>query len=659
MTYLEPHLLGTTRRSAHDDLQLRTTHPATVSAAVPGSDFENFPHAQCLPVDQADGGRDAFQKADTPSRSTTIVFQIKFYSKAQAEKHPELWLKRKLEEERAVIQQLSLDGVQQYILITNVPGTAFPYKGSIDTVQALLNEWLPINAQCWWRDDLDRRLDRSSAIKWNYPEVLTGRDVIGAILTSSLSEANERRDNAIRAYLTYQMRVDDEVRFKQVELQNKLFDLFIDVPIEPSDMIPGMDITASDDVFMELLNDEELAESPSRHTRYLGSTPPDRMGFRMGAASFLLRSIVQKRLHRLVLEGAPGQGKSTIGQYLCQIHRIRLLAKDDEFQRVPAEHLASPVRLPFKVDLRDLAVWLEGRDPFVTQSVGRPADWYPTLEAFLAAQISHYAGGATFSVSDLQAVARVSYLLIVLDGFDEVADVGGRRDVVETITRAADRLEELAASSQIIVTSRPAAFANSPGFPRRTFPHFELASVTTDQAVEYATKWARARGLTDQERGQFVQTLQYKLQEPHLRELARNPMQLAILLSLILTQGSSLPDKRTAMYDSYIGVFFGREAEKSAIVREHRELLIDIHRFLAWRLHVEAEESSGRGSITKEHLQDVLVDYLNREGHDVTLVEHLFTGMVERVVALVSRVEGTFRIRGAAVTRIFRCAASI
>ena len=89
-------------------------------------------------------------------------------------------------------------------------------------------------------------------------------------------------------------------------------------------------------------------------------------------------------------------------------------------------------------------------------------------------------------------------------------------------------------------------------------------------------------------------------------------------------------------------LFFNREAEKSLIVRNHRDLLIDIHRYLAWLLHSQAEKGNARPSVRQERLQQMVADYLAREGHDPALAKELFTGMVERVVALVSRVEGTF-----------------
>jgi len=162
------------------------------------------------------------------------------------------------------------------------------------------------------------------------------------------------------------------------------------------------------------------------------------------------------------------------------------------------------------------------------------------------------------------------------------------------------------------------------------------------QINEYASKWMTARYLTSQEKTELSEVLRQKLDQPHMRDLARNPMQLAILLSLIQTRGLSLPDKRTALYDSYMELFFSREAEKSAVVREHRDLLVDLHQFLAWVIQTQAEEAKSKGSITEDQLKILLKDYLTREGHKASLVDELFVGMVERVVALVSRVQGTF-----------------
>ncbi|WP_050629948.1 hypothetical protein [Bradyrhizobium viridifuturi] len=95
------------------------------------------------------------------------------------------------------------------------------------------------------------------------------------------------------------------------------------------------------------------------------------------------------------------------------------------------------------------------------------------------------------------------------------------------------------------------------------------------------------------------------------------------------------------MYDAYMDMFFSRESEKSDVVRDNRDILIDIHRFLAWKLQTAAE-AGGDGSIEYGDLRATLFSYLDKEGEDTTIVDALFNGIIERVGALVSRVQDTY-----------------
>ena len=196
-------------------------------------------------------------------------------------------------------------------------------------------------------------------------------------------------------------------------------------------------------------------------------------------------------------------------------------------------------------------------------------------------------------------------------------------------------------SVQAIVTSRPAAFAKSVRFPRDQWFYFQLLPLERSHVDAYTEKWMRAKALKTTERQTLVRVLNEKLEEAHTQYLAKNPMQLTILLSLINNRGSSLPEKRTAMYDAYMDMFFSRESEKSDIVRDNRDLLIDIHRYLAWKLQTGAE-SGGDGSIEHGELRTTLFAYLDSQGEDTTIVSGLFDGIIERVGALVSRVQETY-----------------
>jgi NACHT domain len=604
--------------------------------------LREHPNVQCFPVAQPDGGRDAVSYISEQSAGKFVIFQVKYSRRPLAESEPHKWLLAIMDEEIPKIKKLVPRGATQFYLITNIQGTAHLDVGSMDQLNARFHAELSVPFMCWWRDDINRRLDNAWAVKWVYPELMTGPDFLRAIVESGLSEHRERRESAIRAFLAQQYSTDEQVRFKQVELQNNLIDLFVDVPVAFRES--GSDYRQSR-LFQGIVSGlvHRTLDPYDAQTSVVQNDYREHGEAPIGAAALLLDAQFQSRLPHIVLEGAPGQGKSTITQYVCQVHRMTLLKDAEAREKLPLEHRKVAPRLPIRIDLRDFATWLGKQDPFAgDERKEPPAGWRKSLESFIAALIGFHSGGTNFTTDDLVAVFKISSVLIVLDGLDEVADINRRHEVVEEIMKGIQRLEANAASLQTVVTSRPAAFANSPGMPPDKYPYFHLASLTQSQINQYADKWLRVRHIDGKEASDFRKTLKEKLEYPHLRDLARNPMQLTILLSLILTRGSSLPDKRTALYDSYVDLFFNRESEKSPVVREHRDLLIDIHRYLAWVLQSEAEQGTARGSISQDRLQQTLKNYLAREEQPTNLARELFTGMVERVVFLVSRVEGTF-----------------
>ena len=580
-----------------------------------------FPDAQCLPVGQPDGGRDAMIWSGQ-EKQPLVVFQVKFARVPHSIESPQEWLLSTIEPELPKITRLAERGAKQYVIICNVSGTAHLDKGKIDSLHSTLSELIPIPALCWWRDDVNRRLDDAWNVKWAYPDILSGPDLLRAVFESHGND-RARRERTIKAFLREDFEREREVKFRQVELENALFELFVDVPLQ----IPNY-------------REESWRRSSRTADHYLVYTV---LRENILAASALLGDDPHSLFQQVVLEGAPGQGKSTIVQYISQLHRARLLDEPLDASLIPSEHLSSALRLPIKADLRDLSTWLDRRNPFSADGeVVTAPGWQRTLESFLAALISDRSGGARFDVDDLTSTIGETPTLIVLDGLDEVAEISKRQSIVQEITRGVSRLSENCTNLQVIATSRPSAFLNSPGLSSKKFHYLELGPLRDSDLTDYAERWLKAKRLHGREARDVRQTLKQKIAEPHLKELARNPMQLAIVLSLINTRGVSLPDKRTALYDNYVDLFFSRESEKSAIVREHRELLRDIHCYLAWVLHGEAERAGGRGSITEERLRDVVQEFLHTQGHDTSLIDDLFTGVIERVVALVSRVEGTF-----------------
>ena len=191
-----------------------------------------FPNLQCLPVAQPDGGRDAFHRAITEVPDDFSVFQVKFVRNPASIKDPHKWLVETLEAEAPKIEKLIPKGASQYFFLTNVRGTAHLESGSIDKLAEILRRNISIPSTCWWRDDINRRLDSAYNLKWSYPNLLSGTDVLRELLENRLGEDKERRTRTIKAFLKGQYDFDEKVRFKQVELQSDLLDLFVDVPID-------------------------------------------------------------------------------------------------------------------------------------------------------------------------------------------------------------------------------------------------------------------------------------------------------------------------------------------------------------------------------------------------------------------------------------------
>lgn len=596
-----------------------------------------FPNSQVFPVGQPDGGRDGVTYYMDRNSKEFIVFQVKYVKNPHLIQDSHKKFIEAVSKEIIKINNLIPRGAKKYYLITNVKGTSHLGVGSIDLLNGLLEKSLSIPSMCWWRDDLARRIELNPMLKWSFPEILSGQDMINSILFQNINEDRDRRESVIMSYLIDQYDMDNEVKFKQIELQNKLFELFTDVPIR---IKKYNDKNKSLRQTLEFFKYEQI-KHVSTDNVYIVEEEQPTLG---GAASFLLNSKVQNDIEKTLLEGGPGQGKSTISQYVCQVHRARLLHKTSDLLLIPDGLKASPVRIPIKIDLRDVAEWVEKKNPYpnLVSDVYFADKWQNSLESFVVAHLFYHSKIDNFSVSDFIEICKHSSLLFVFDGFDEIANIQAREVIIEFINKGINRISQNSKSLQIIITSRPAAFSTSVGFAVDTYPHFELGEITPSITNEYVEKWILARRLGNREASEIKRLVDEKLKMPHLRDLAKSPMQLAILISLLNTRGESLPNKRTALYDSYIELFFNRESEKNATIRDNRDLIIDIHQYLAWILHSEAELYKNSGRIEISSLIDRLKSYLSREGHDTVIADKLFTVMKERVCALVSRLQGTF-----------------
>ncbi|MGH3612738.1 MAG: NACHT domain-containing protein [Pseudonocardia sp.] len=182
------------------------------------------------------------------------------------------------------------------------------------------------------------------------------------------------------------------------------------------------------------------------------------------------------------------------------------------------------------------------------------------MEAFLAVLLTARSGGRTAGVADVQDILARFPTLVVLDGLDEVARDDARARVVREIDQFVARLAtDTAAHPQVVVTTRP----NASGLPEPTPDSFEtiaLARLGPVLRTSHLRKWADVRGIRGRARRELQRTFDQRSSEPHIAQLADNPMQLTILLYLRQRRGVSVPTARTELCTSYMQTFLNREA---------------------------------------------------------------------------------------------------
>ena len=327
---------------------------------------------------------------------------------------------------------------------------------------------------------------------------------------------------SLRAYVAKQQVDDREIKFKQARLTRSLVDLYVDLPLAMKSSGAGRGTNyrgprqtnaALNEYLTRLDYAADLDADIDFH--YDSEAPL--------AATFFLAMPLACGVTRFVLEGAPGQGKSTVTQFICQVNRIRLLNEPAQLTQLEGDYGSGPIRTPFRVDLRDYAVWLAGKHPFAEDEPMPPAARHRSLESFLTMQVAWYAATDSFRQDDLLELFQRSHCLIVLDGFDEVADIGVRTEMVSEICDAAARLGAISRSAQIILTSRPAAFARSPGFPESDWVHLRLTDLRLPDISAYRDKWIRAEGLTAREAKPIAATLSGKLSQPSHSRFGQKP----------------------------------------------------------------------------------------------------------------------------------------
>lgn len=433
---------------------------------------------------------------------------------------------------------------------------------------------------------------------------------------------------ALRAYLGDRFAAENSVQFQQAELRGPSVDsMFVDVPL-------GCRRDGS-----------TLATLLSR----VADEAPGDTGELERTSGLVITGATQALLHpewtgNAIVVGGPGQGKSTLLQYVCQFHRARRLGKAGYSADQPElARAGSTVRFPIRIDLRKYALWAD-QAPVKSRKrkkkrleLQHEPDSWPSLEKYLIEHIGQHTGAYDFTAQDLVLLLATEPVILALDGLDEVANLSTRARVVNEIVQMHGRLKVDAADLVILVATRPGASLR-PLTSSGAFPLLHLQRLTQGLRIQYLRQWVEVSGLSPEAASNLKSTFMDSQHVPHVSELASYPMQLAILLHL-LHRRQLLPQQRTELYSEYLKTFLDREQteNKEPLLKDLRRVVEDTHAYLGWYLQTKAEEGKSAGSITRDELRTLLRAYLTGQPKEQQLADDLYSAITDRVLCLVER----------------------
>jgi hypothetical protein len=460
----------------------------------------------------------------------------------------------------------------------------------------------------------------------------------------------------IRAWLAEQLIADEYAKLGQAghaETRVPLRRVFIDLPISEHP-------TAEADAGFErsLLVKWLHSTKPFPLRNVCGSLEHTDGGMPPGDPVSRAMARGARRWAGALLIGGPGQGKSTLGQLACQVHRVALLRVQGNmlspaarqvielFDAEDGTDIPSPRAplFPLRIVLPEAAGWL-AQSSGAAMAKEQPI---PVLLRFLGDQPS--GRKARLDVGALCALIGRLPSLLVLDGFDEVGAAEDRERLVSAARELLVYLGERDARALVLATTRPQGYAGElarTGVPLRTL---YLTQLGTGHALGYAKKLVMAKipGADDQEKA--LSRLRAAAQDPPTSRLMQTPLQVTILAALVQQMGR-VPSERWKLFSSYFDITYRREVERntfaSELLAKYRTHIEAIHRRVALILQVEAESAGGAAArMPRARIQEI-VDSVLREDEfkdedRADLAQRIVDAAEQRLVFLVEPEPGSF-----------------
>lgn len=601
--------------------------------------------------DGPDGGREATFEGPMTYEGASgqwsgyMVLQAKFLQVPNNDYNDADWLVDQLRNElhKFKAKQKGLRCPEFYILASNVKLSGVKDRGGKAKIKKVfdgfekslkIRDW-----DVWDYAKIKAYLDNAESIRHAYAAWITPGDVLSAAM-EQLKPRSPEFEQVLANFLQKELRADLNVNLEQAgsasEQPTPLAKVFVDLPfsfertnepqqegVDSEGRLPSGFINEVLQIGGQKLNSVSIGASQGMATQLLTGPKPG----------------------KIVLIGGPGQGKTTIGQFVAQCFRASILnarpkntlvpevrqALSDIKEQCKAEGIRSTKgrRFPIRIVLNDLAKELARIDG--------PA----TLLAYIVSRIAKRTDQIV-SAEDFRGWLKIYPWVLILDGLDEVPDTSNRDQVLKAVNEFWIDAQEANADILAIATTRPQGYNEdfSPTFYR----HFYLTPLSPLRALHYAKRLVAIRHQADTDRCQnILQKLEVALDDKSSARLMRSPLQVTIMAVLVDMAGEPPPD-RWNLFQRYYEVIYKREESRdipaAAILKGHKPDIDSIHWWVGLALQIESESSGGTDArLTQERLERIVCARLESEGHEgeelANLTHNIITAAAERLVFLV------------------------
>ncbi len=582
----------------------------------------------------ADGGRDGYFEgeaaypSDSDHWSGTWYIQSKFHP-PHLSKDPQKWLLEKITDELSLFKrsETGRKWPDNWIVVTNIDPSGASETGSFDRAKALVRAARPKLAKhfhIWGGRKVLDLLALHPEIGDYYYEFTTPGQVLSSL--RALSDTTAGINDIIR-HLVVSRFIDQQ--YTKLEQAGS-----------PADTRPGIQRLFVDLPFLSL--DSELRGMAAQ---YLATTSAQNHRATMDTADTTDWKAWQRHPSRArvwFIKGGPGQGKSTVTQYFCQIQRAALISASDGPkvtvpQRATVKEIkevalagglwpAAP-RVPVSIELREYAQWFGSQDEHAARGV----------LSYVASVITKSLEQAVQS-GTLKRAFGTGRWLFIFDGLDEVPS-----DVKEQVAREIglfidDTLVGCQADALSICTSRPQGYSGQ--FANLEAASVELVKLSPDEALKCA-KPVFSIDRSEDESKAYFETLKEAMNSAAIREIMTTPLQ-SHIMAIVVRDGGRPPERKWQLFSNFYQVIKRREANRnlgdkrlSSLLREEDLLLKALHNRLGFELHMRAETSQGaQTSLDRAHLKSIVVETVSllQETDIDSTVNTLMDATTERLV---------------------------